>query len=58
MQPIINIPKNLVYSGSRDCVKLTMIAGKVLYEDGKFFIGEEPESIYETCAKIVAEMTA
>ena len=58
MQPIINIPKNLVYSGSRDCVKLTMIAGKVLYEDGRFFIGEEPEAIYGTCARIVAEMTA
>ena len=46
MQPVINIPKNLVYSGSRDCVKLTMIAGKVLYEDGAFFIGEEPGRIY------------
>ena len=58
MQPLINIPKNLVYSGSKDCVKLTMIAGKVLYEDGKFFIGEEPESIYEKCQRIFAEMTA
>ena len=33
MQPIINIPKNLVYSGSKDCVRMTMIAGKVLYEN-------------------------
>ena len=58
MQPIINIPKNLVYSGSKDCVKMTMIAGKVLYEDGQYFIGEEPGKIYETCAQIVKEMTA
>ncbi len=57
MQPIIQIPKNLVYSGSKDCVKLTMIAGKVLYEDGEFFIGEQPEAIYETCQRIVKEMT-
>lgn len=48
MQPIINIPKNLVYSGAKDCVKLTMIAGKVLYENGEFFVGEDPAKIYET----------
>ena len=53
MQPVINIPKNLVYSGSKDCVKLTMIAGKVLYENGKFFIGAEPEKIY---AEVQSEM--
>lgn len=57
MRPIINVPKNLVYSGSRDCVKMTMIAGRVLYEDGQYFIGEEPEKIYETCQQIVKEMT-
>ena len=53
MQPVINVPKNLVYSGSKDCVKLTMIAGKVLYENGKFFIGAEPEKIY---AEVQSEM--
>lgn len=57
MQPIIQIPKNLVYSGSRDCVRLTMIAGRILYENGEFFIGEDPESIYASCRKIVSEMT-
>ena len=34
MQPIQNLEKNLVYSGSKQNVKLTMVAGKVLYEDG------------------------
>ena len=48
MRPIINITKNLVYSGSKDCVKLTMVAGKVLYENGEFFIGEAPGKIIET----------
>ena len=55
MQPIINIPKNLVYSGAKDCVKLTMVAGKVLYENGEFFLGEDPERIY---AAATAEMKA
>jgi len=58
MQPIINIPKNLVYSGSKENVKLTMIAGRVLYENGEFFIGEEPGRIYETCQNIMEAMVA
>ena len=58
MQPINNISKNLVYSGSKDCVKLTMIAGKVLYEDSKFDLPDAPETVYENCRRIVAEMTA
>ena len=56
MQPIINIPKNLVYSGAKDCVKLTMVAGKVLYENGEFFIGEDPTRIYETAAADLKQM--
>ena len=58
MQPINNISKNLVYSGSKDCVKLTMIAGRVLYEDGKFNLPDDPGTVYENCRRIVAEMTA
>ena len=58
MRPIINIPKNLVYSGSKDCVKMTMIAGKVLYENGEFFIGEDPAKIYESVEAEVKKMLA
>ena len=36
MQPINNILKNIVYSGSKENVKMTMINGKILYKDGKF----------------------
>ena len=46
MQPLNNIAKNIVYSGSKQNVKLTMVNGKILYEDGRFYIGEEPEDIY------------
>ena len=56
MRPIINIPKNLVYSGSRDCVKLTMVAGKVLYENGAFFIGAEPEELYAEAEAELSKM--
>lgn len=47
MQPQNNIAKNIVYSGSKQNVILTMINGKILYEKGTFHIGEEPEKIYE-----------
>ena len=36
MQPINNISKNIVYSGSKENVKLTMVDGKILYQDGEF----------------------
>jgi 5-methylthioadenosine/S-adenosylhomocysteine deaminase len=52
MQPLNNIEKNLVYSGSKENVKLTMINGKILYEDGKFFLDEPIESIYKNAQQI------
>ena len=47
MQPLHNILRNIVYAGSKENVRLTMVNGRVLYEDGEFFIGEEPEKLYE-----------
>ena len=46
MQPIQNLEKNLVYSGSKQNVKLTMVAGKVLYEDGKYYLDSTKEEIF------------
>lgn len=53
MQPIHNIEKNLVYSGSKENVRLTMVNGRVLYENGSFFIGAEPERIYARANEIM-----
>lgn len=53
MQPIHNIEKNLVYSGSKGNVRLTMVNGRVLYENGSFFIGAEPERIYAKANEIM-----
>ena len=47
MQPINNIEKNIVYSGSKQNVIMTMVAGKVLYENGEFYIGSSKEEIYK-----------
>lgn len=46
MQPINNISKNIVYSGSKSNIKLTMINGEILFENGKYNVGIEPETIY------------
>ncbi len=56
MQPLNNIVKNLVYSGSKQNVKMTMVNGRILYEDGAFFIGTEPEEVYRRAGEIIGRM--
>ena len=51
MQPLNNIVTNLVYAGSKDNIKMTMINGKILYENGKFFLNESVEDIYKEAQK-------
>jgi len=52
MQPINNIAKNIVYSGSKVNVKMTMIDGKILYMNNQFFLKDIPEKIYSETEKI------
>ena len=52
MQPINNIPKNIVYSGSKSNVAMTMIGGRILYEKGRFFLAGQPEDIYRKAGQI------
>lgn len=56
MQPLNNIGKNLVYSGSKSNVKLTMINGKILYENGEYFIGEQPRDIYKKANELAEKL--
>lgn len=56
MQPINNIIKNIVYSGSKQNVKMTMVNGKILYEDGNFFIGTPANEIYQKANEIIERM--
>lgn len=59
MQPLHNIPKNIVYSGSKSNVRMTMINGRILYENGAFCLpeGEAAEDIYRKCEGIVRRIT-
>lgn len=52
MQPIHNIAKNIVYAGSKSNIYLTMINGKILYENGEFFFDDSIENIYKEASEI------
>ena len=58
MRPLHNIPRNIVYAGSKENVRLTMVNGRVLYERGEFFIGEEPERIYAEAERLAKAVRA
>ncbi len=55
MQPILNIPNNIVFSGCKSNVKMTMIDGKILYEDGKF-TNADVEEIYRKSEEIMEKL--
>ena len=57
MQPENNLIKNLVYSGSKQNVKLTMVNGQILYENGEFRIGFDPEEIYARSNAIIRRIS-
>ena len=52
MQPVNNIVKNIVYSGSKSNVAMTMIGGIIRYERGSFNIGANPGDIYRKAEEI------
>ena len=58
MRPLNHIVKNLVYSGSKQNVAMTMINGKILYENGNFHIGMEPSEIYEHVEAVLSRIKA
>ena len=56
MQPLNNIAKNVVYAGSKQNIKRTVVDGKILYDSGEYFIGDSPETIYKKANEIINEM--
>ena len=51
MQPLHNIAKNIVYSGSKSNVLMTMVGGKILYDKGEFHLGQTANEIYARCER-------
>lgn len=56
MQPENNIIKNIVYSGSKSNVLMTMVNGNILYENGEFNIGFSKEDVYKKVNAIIGRM--
>ena len=56
MQPENHLVKNIVYSGSKQNVAMTMVNGQILYENGQFFIGFDPKEIYAKANAIIGRM--
>ena len=56
MQPLHNIPRNIVYAGSKENVRLTMVNGRVLYENGEYYTGEDPAALYARANAHIREM--
>lgn len=57
MQPLNNIAKNLVYSGSKQNIIMTMVGGRILYEKGEFFVTDKPEDIYRKANEIINRLS-
>lgn len=57
MQPLNNIAKNIVYSGSKQNVKMTMVDGRILYYDGNYLNCEDPEALYEKANEIIQRLS-
>ncbi len=55
MRPIHNIPKNLVYAGSKQNVVMTAVDGRILYENGNFTTVDTNE-IYARAEKIAGDI--
>ena len=55
MQPENNVVRNIVYSADNSCVKLTMINGKILYENGEFTTIDYAET-RKKCAELLSQL--
>jgi len=53
MQPKNDIVKNIVYAGGKQNVILTMVNGRILYENGEYYIGIPADEIYAKAEAII-----
>lgn len=57
MQPENHLINNIVYSGSKNNIRLTMVNGRILYEGGNFYLDESADSIYRKCNDFVRSIS-
>lgn len=47
---------NLVYSGSKRDVRMTMVDGRILYEDGQYHLNVDKDALYEQVERIAGRI--
>ena len=57
LHPMQYFPETLVLSGSSRNVRMTMCAGRILYEDGEYFIGASPVDIINDAEARIERLT-
>ena len=55
MQPENNVVRNIIYSADNSCVKMTMIGGRILYENGEFTTIDFEET-RKKCAELLSQL--
>lgn len=56
MRPHNNLVSSLVYSASADNVIMTVVDGKILYDNGQYFINEDVDKIYRMSELIAKDI--
>ena len=56
MQPENSILSNIIYSADKTNVKMTMVNGKILYEDGEFHIHMKEQEVYDKCNSLLKSL--
>lgn len=58
MQPINDIETNIVLSGEKDIIKMSIVNGKILYRNNQFFVNETIENIYSSVKDELTRLVA
>lgn len=56
MHPLNNIKKSLVFSCDTSSVLMTVSGGKIIYDNGEYFIGEDRDYIYKNAEKCIKRL--
>jgi len=56
MRPRSNLKKSAVFAADISCVKTTVAGGKIIYDDGDYFVGEDAEKIYANAEKCIKRL--
>lgn len=54
--PKNNLTDNFIYNVMSSDIKMTMCRGKILYNNGNYYIGEDIEKIYSECEKRIKRL--